>query len=401
MMRAMQTDLLNAHQDAPVILFGSTKPVTCAVMDYSHRLIEAINRHRPGTMCFEAIEPDEPGDFLRRLKDRLADDRTVHFQLPVEGWGNALLPGSALAIARAMVPRRGRIVMTLHEWTSLNNLRYLSMVPDVLATDGFIFVSAAQREIFLKTPLVSRAKKSAAPVIPIGPNIMPKAIDPAITARERDRLTGDGATKAEIIIGFFGVLYASKRPEVLLETLKALHDGGTRARLLVCGDFLWDKPQDREAFFAVARALGMMDWLDFRGRIDDEVELVSTLAASDVFLLPYSDGLSTRRGSFQAIANLARPLVSTMPERADEFDATPLLKQKIDRPATVLCAVNADGKAFAQGIIKAHAARNAAVGVDLTSLWDDAAQAHLAFYDAQKKPMATNLHSLDQPHQAV
>ena len=50
---------------------------------------------------------------------------------------------------------------------------------------------------------------------------------------------------------------------------------------------------------------------------------MATLSASDAFLLPYSDGVSLRRGSFQAVAQLAIPLVTTVPERPDEFDAMP------------------------------------------------------------------------------
>ena len=56
-------------------------------------------------------------------------------------------PASALFAARALT-RKGRIVMTLHEWTSLNSLRYLSMIPDLMATDGFVFVSPRQRDAF-------------------------------------------------------------------------------------------------------------------------------------------------------------------------------------------------------------------------------------------------------------
>ena len=124
------------------------------------------------------------------------------------------------------------------------------------------------------------------------------------------------------------MLYASKRPDLLLRAAGALHARGVKARLLVCGDFLWDKPQDRERVPCLAHELGLAEWLDFRGRIDDEGDLMATLAASDVFLLPYADGVSLRRGSFQAVSQLAIPLVTTTPEQADEFDAMPGAESK-------------------------------------------------------------------------
>lgn len=363
-----------------VVIFGSARPVTCAVMDYARRLCGAINAQRPGFIAMRTIEPDKPKAFVSAIAEVLRRDQVAHFQLPIEGWGNAILPGSALMAAR-LITRKGRITVTLHEWASLNRLRYLSMIPDVLATDGFIFVSPQQRESFLKTPLVGEKKKQAAPVIPIGPNIMPARIDPERVTEERVKLRGNGASAAEIVVGYFGVLYASKRPDMLLRVVKALHERGTKARLLVCGDFLWDKPKDREAFFALARELGVSDWLDFRGRIDDEGELMATLSAADVFLLPFTDGISTRRGSFQAVSQLAIPLVSTEPERQDEFDLSPSLRAKIDNPATVLCPLDATPEAFAEAILTAHARKADAIGVDLAKSWDDAALAHLAFYD--------------------
>ena len=42
---------------------------------------------------------------------------------------------------------------------------------------------------------------------------------------------------------------------------------------------------------------------------------MATLSASDVFLLPYADGVSLRRGSFQAVSQLAIPLVTTRRNR--------------------------------------------------------------------------------------
>ncbi|AZO77313.1 MULTISPECIES: glycosyltransferase family 4 protein [unclassified Bosea (in: a-proteobacteria)] len=363
-----------------VVIFGSARPVTCAVMDYAYRLSDAVNALRPGLVEVRTIEPERPAAFIGAIAEELRRDRIVHLQLPIEGWGNSVVPGSALLAARLMT-RKGRIAITLHEWASLNRLRYLSTVPDLLACDGFVFVSPQQRESFQKTPLVSAAKKQAAPVIPIGPNIMPARIDPERVAAERVKVRGSGASEAEIVIGFFGVLYASKRPDMLLRVVKALHQRGTKARLLICGDFLWDKPKDREVFFTLARELGVIDWLDFRGRIDDEGELMAALAASDVFLLPFTDGISTRRGSFQAVSQLAIPLVSTNPERKDEFDLSPSLKSKIDNPATVLCPADAAPQIFAEAVLVAHTRKAQAIGVDLKASWDEAARAHLEFYD--------------------
>ncbi|MGO4815965.1 hypothetical protein AB4156_41395, partial [Cupriavidus sp. 2MCAB6] len=85
--------------------------------------------------------------------------------------------------------------------------------------------------------------------------------------------------------------------------------------------------------------------------------------------------------SFQAVSQLAIPLVSTEAERRDEFDLSPSLKTKIDSPATVLCRVDAAPEEFADAIIAAQLHRADAIGVDLSASWDEAARRHLAFYD--------------------
>jgi O-antigen/teichoic acid export membrane protein len=363
-----------------VVIFGSARPVTCAVMDYARRLCEAINAQRPGFAAIETIEPGRPLAFVGAIARVLRGGAVAHFQLPIEGWGNSVLPGSALMAAR-LVARQGRVALTMHEWTSLNSLRYLSTIPDLLAADGFVLVSPRQREGFLRTPWVSHAKKDAAPVIPIGPNIMSTRIDDARVAEERVKARGEGASRADVVVGFFGVLYGGKRPDLLLRVTAALRDCGVKARLLVCGDFLWDKPNDRPAFDDLARQLGVAEWLDFRGRIDDQSELLATLSASDVFLLPYSDGVSVRRGSFQAVSQLAIPLVTTTPDQADEFDLVPALREKIESPATALVPIDASPDEYAAAILRVLKEKDRAIAVALDDVWREAARRHLAFYD--------------------
>ena len=151
-----------------VVMFGSAKPMTCAVMDYARKLADAVNARRPGFVQMETIEPERPFAFVAAIVRALEAGAIAHLQLPIEGWGNSVVPGSALLAARALT-RKGRIAITLHEWTSLNPLRYLSTIPDLMAGDGFVFVSPRQREAFQTTPWASRAKKEQAPVIPDRP----------------------------------------------------------------------------------------------------------------------------------------------------------------------------------------------------------------------------------------
>jgi len=158
-----------------------------------------------------------------------------------------------------------------------------------------------------------------------------------------------------------------------LSVVSALRDRGVEARLLVCGDFLWDKPHDRAAFLDLASKLGVAAWLDFRGKIEDQSELLATLSASDVFLLPYSDGVSVRRGSFQAVSQLAIPLVTTAPDHADEFDLVPALREKIESPATALVPIDSSPDAYAGAILSVLKKKDWAIAVSLDDVWREAA----------------------------
>ena len=137
--RAPERPVATPAVSPKVVVFGSARPVTCAVMDYVRRLHEAIEAQRPGFVAIEIIEPSAPIAFVAAVARVLRAGGVAHFELPIEGWGNSVVPGSALMAAR-LLTRRGRIAVTMHEWASLNLLRYLSTIPDLLAADGFIAI---------------------------------------------------------------------------------------------------------------------------------------------------------------------------------------------------------------------------------------------------------------------
>ena len=62
-----------------VVIFGSAKPVTCAVMDGARRLCDAINAQRPGFVVVEIIEPDNPFAFVGAVAKALRAGAVAHF----------------------------------------------------------------------------------------------------------------------------------------------------------------------------------------------------------------------------------------------------------------------------------------------------------------------------------
>src|ERR1700730_7782224 len=92
----------------------SGKAVTCGIADYLNSLNDALADQQAVDFNVERLETENPVSFVADIVKHLRADGVVHLNLPVEGWGNSLLPGIALFLAR-MFTRRGKIVLTLHE----------------------------------------------------------------------------------------------------------------------------------------------------------------------------------------------------------------------------------------------------------------------------------------------
>ncbi len=136
----------------------------------------------------------------------------------------------------------------------------------------------------------------------------PSNIEPVPTDRERARREF-GIREEEIVLVFFGTLHVSKKRAWLLRSVEALSAQGIPARLLLIG------PESQE-LLALAPA-------EVRRRIlalgyADAATVSRALQASDIFLLPLSDGVSTRRSSLMAALSHGLPVVGTSGRLTDE-----------------------------------------------------------------------------------
>jgi glycosyltransferase involved in cell wall biosynthesis len=137
----------------------------------------------------------------------------------------------------------------------------------------------------------------------------PSAIDPVNADREQIRATL-GIKPDEVVLCFFGTFHESKMGRLLLESLKALLSRGTRAKLLVIG------PEYEKLLRLADDSLKRN--IMTTGYIDRE-SVSCLLEASDIFLLPTIDGVSTRRTSLMAALSHALPVVGTDGRLTDEI----------------------------------------------------------------------------------
>jgi glycosyltransferase involved in cell wall biosynthesis len=163
----------------------------------------------------------------------------------------------------------------------------------------FVTVPAwGERLTLLGRPALTR---SQSPVwVPI-PSSMPVSADAARTAAIRQRLLRDGARA--VVVGHFGTF--ARFHQSLLGALvpRILDEGPDRVMLLVGRD----SPLVRDAI--LARRPDLRDRIVATGEVARD-EVSAHIAACDLMVQPYEDGVSARRSSLMAVLALGRPAIT-------------------------------------------------------------------------------------------
>lgn len=154
--------------------------------------------------------------------------------------------------------------------------------------------------------------------IPIGSNIA--TYEPNHIEIEEARLQL-GLREDDVLLGYFGFLNETKGADTLIDTLARLDE---RFHLVFIGGQTGaSDPDNNQTFLAGLRAhierAGLASRVHWTGFLSPE--RVSTyLAAADLMVMPYRDGVSLRRGTLMAVLAHGRPLITTVPaEIGPEF----------------------------------------------------------------------------------
>jgi glycosyltransferase involved in cell wall biosynthesis len=161
--------------------------------------------------------------------------------------------------------------------------------------------------------LLARHRLPRLEVIPIGSNIAPGPPPGYDRGAWRARW---GAGADTLLVGYFGLLNASKGGEELVRALDELVRYGYNVRLLIVGGGAGaSDPTNREYLERVrglVAELGLGAKVVWTGHLPPE-DASAALASVDVCALPYRDGASFRRGSLMAALAHGLPIVTTWP----------------------------------------------------------------------------------------
>jgi len=154
--------------------------------------------------------------------------------------------------------------------------------------------------------------------IPIGSNIA--TYEPNHVEIEEARLHL-GLRPGDVLLGYFGFLNETKGADTLIDALARLDERFHLA--FIGGQTGASDPDNNQTFLAGLRRrieqaglAGRVHWTGFLSP-----ERVSThLAAADLMVMPYRDGVSLRRGTLMAVLAHGRPLITTAPiKTSSEF----------------------------------------------------------------------------------
>ena len=125
-----------------------------------------------------------------------------------------------------------------------------------------------------------------------------------------------GITPDELVLGYFGFLNADKGIETLLRALATLHSTDLNVRLILIGEHTGSTDRrnivDAQRIDRIAKQLKIDNRILRTGYLAP-TETSAALLSCDLMVMPYSDGVSFRRGSFLACLAHGRTTITTKP----------------------------------------------------------------------------------------
>jgi len=211
--------------------------------------------------------------------------------------------------------RRGAVVVTFHDlrvpylFPKAGPLRWQAVLALARWADGVIVTNREDESRITSHGLrISHLAR-----IPIGSNITPQLPE----GYDRDAWRARwGLGPDDLLLGYFGFLNERKGGEDLIETLAVLVARGLPAHLLFIGGQVGSSdPTNRAYAERVERLIverGLAERVHRTGFVPPD-EVSASLAAVDVCVLPYRDGVSLRHGSLHGCLAHGRPIVTTHP----------------------------------------------------------------------------------------
>jgi glycosyltransferase involved in cell wall biosynthesis len=297
---------------------GSFPPLPDGVGDFAWHISRLLNEmeydHLTAVLKSGSHEPEGFSiifsDFtqyqLISVKNRIIDEQPdlILIEYPCKGYGRNLMINLLPALLKLTKPRL-KIAIIVHEYANYTikgktRIAMMSLVADM------VFVTDKKNY-----HLLSRLKNNVKAVLPVPPQI-------PLIIKNYYHLAENGA-----VFAYWGYVRHNKGLHLLIEAFGRFVRKYPEAKLkLLTG--LGDSDYEQKIQKQIAES-NLSDNIIISGFLADRL-LSEELSASDICVLPFTDGISDRRGTLKAALAMGIPVISTKTDK--EYSPTGLIDEK-------------------------------------------------------------------------
>jgi glycosyltransferase involved in cell wall biosynthesis len=266
-----------------LLITGKLSLGTCGVCDFTMNLYNHISKFEE--VFIEILE------FNKVNKKRILEADIILMSYPCPDYGYSLKPHFNFLLSRILGKK---IVYIMHEYSYVNKLRKLSILPLLFFSNKIVSVT---KEEIKRIPKNVQKRTTYIPIV-TNFNIV-----------SRKRLNYHEIDNKELNVSYFGVFYPAKKIEKIIEAVSTLNKSGFPIRLTLIG----------------AKHPKHSDYLEYiRKKIEEnnigaitslylnqpEEKVIELLSNSQVCVLLYEEGVTMRRGSFLTALELGLVVIT-------------------------------------------------------------------------------------------
>lgn len=297
---------------------GSYPPMKDGVGDFAHHIAEILTDLPIADILFvlkKGVKAPEKHqnyltDFshyqLTEVKKRILNFKPdkVLIEYPCKGYGQNLMINLLPALIKLADPTI-KIILNIHEYSNYTWKGKVRIAMMCLVSDSIL---VTDRKNFNK---LSKLKKNVRDILPVPPQI-------PIVEKKTYLMTQKG-----LLFSFWGFVRPNKGLHLLLSAFFLYQKNNPHARLNLLTD-LGDSTYEIQLKNYI-KEYDLQDKISCSGFLADD-KLSNALSESDVCILPFTDGVSDRRGTLKAAMAMGIPLISTKTKK--EYSPQGLLDKK-------------------------------------------------------------------------
>jgi glycosyltransferase involved in cell wall biosynthesis len=358
-----------------LLITGSIPPEICGVGDYTEKLAsslakrgihvriltggKSVKNHNDKNEIVQTGKKWRINDILHIMNSikKFSPD-IIHIQYPSIGFGYSIIPQLISVIyTSSSIP----VVTTIHEFKIAHLLRKISILIFLYTSDKIILTTDEERSYLIKFTdrYCNLARKSN--VIPIGSNL------PNLNAQ-------DGYDNNLVV--FWGMFHKAKGIDMLLKGFQEAIVQNPNLHLLLIGGIHPRHAEFINDLKCQMKTLKLEKSTTFM--FDKPLETVAQqIQRSCVVVLPFNDGVTFRRGTFIAAAQLGIPVITSKgKDTPDELMSNHNIIFA-NNPAEITESILT---LTSNSVKRGHLSRNLKKTISKFN-WDSIAEEHIKIYD--------------------